>query len=63
MEPTVSAGETGARFCNRTGPVSIPLSGQKMVTPVSASPLMMAQLMALRPLCRGSRDGWNWMEP
>ena len=43
--------------------MSMPPSGQKTVRPVSVSPLMIGQLMALRPRCRGSSDGWYWMVP
>ena len=50
-------------FCNNTGPVSSPSSGQKMVRPVRCSPKMIGQLMELGPLCMGSSDGWYWMVP
>ena len=43
--------------------MSMPPSGQKTVRPVSASPLITGQLMALRPRCRGSSDGWYWIVP
>ena len=43
--------------------MSMPPSGQKMVSPVSVSPLMSGQLMALRPRCRGRSEGWYWMVP
>ena len=62
-DPTVSSREISASFCNRIGPVSIPLSGQKMVIPVLVSPLIMAQLMALPPRCLGSNEGWYWIVP
>ena len=39
------------------GPVSMPLSGQKMVRPVLVSPWMMAQFIALAPRCLGSKRG------
>src|SRR5437762_623731 len=49
--------------CNRIGPVSMPASTQKIVTPVAGSPIRTAQLMALRPRCRGSSAGWYWIVP
>ena len=37
--------------------MSIPWSTQKMVSPLWVSPLITAQLMALEPRWRGSREG------
>ena len=45
------------------GPVSSPLSGQKMLRPVRSAPKMIGQLMELGPLCMGRREGWYWMVP
>ena len=45
--PSVSVGPIGVFFCSRTSPVSRPLSGQKIDSPVSVSPLMIGQLIAL----------------
>jgi hypothetical protein len=39
----------GVFFWRRTSPVSRPLSGQKIERPVSFSPLMIGQLIALAP--------------
>ena len=44
-------------------PVSSPLSGQKIESPVSVSPLMIGQLIELGPRNFGSSDGWYWIEP
>ena len=46
-----------------SGPVSRPSSGQKIETPVVASPWMIAQLIALGPRWRGRSDGWFWIVP
>ena len=62
-DPRVSSGPISMVFCNRTGPVSSPLSGQKIVSPVSDSPWMIGQLMELGPRCLGNNDGWYWMVP
>ena len=42
-------GRIAADLCNSIGPVSTPGSTQKTDTPVSFSPLMICQLMALPP--------------
>src|SRR5262249_22317009 len=47
--PSVSVPEIGVFFCSRTSPVSSPLSGQKIDRPVSFSPRMIGQLIALAP--------------
>ena len=45
-------------FCNSTSPVSRPLSGQKIDSPVSVSPWMIGQLIALgRDISAAARDG------
>ena len=59
----MSSSVISTSFCIRIGPSSSPLSGQKMDRPVFVSPQMMGQLMELPPRCRGSSDGWYWMEP
>ena len=41
----------------------MPRSGQKMLRPVSASPLMTDQLIAEEPRWSGSRLGWYWIVP
>jgi hypothetical protein len=61
--PRVSSSPIGTSFCIRMGPSSRPLSGQKMLSPVRASPQMMGQLMELPPRWRGSSEGWYWMLP
>ncbi len=53
----------GVFFCNSTSPVSRPLSGQKIDSPVSVSPWMIGQLMALGPRYFGSSEGWYWIDP
>ena len=66
VEVEVAHGLVGAdstRFWRRMGPVSMPWSGQKMVRPVSVSPLMIGQFIALEPRCSGSRLGWYWIVP
>jgi hypothetical protein len=45
----VSVEEIGVVFCTSTSPVSRPLSGQKIERPVSFSPRMIGQLIALAP--------------
>ena len=62
-EPTVSSGPISTSRCSKTGPVSMPSSGQKIEMPVVVSPWMIAQLIALRPRWRGSSDGWYWIVP
>ena len=37
--------------------------GPKIQRPVSSSPLMIGQLIALGPRYRGRREGWYWIEP
>ena len=59
----MSVSEMGVVRCSSTSPVSMPPSGQNTVRPVSVSPLMTGQLIALRPRCRGRSDGWYWMVP
>ena len=59
----MSSASISASFCKRIGPVSIPLSGQKMLRPVFVSPRTMAQLIALAPRCLGNSEGWYWMAP
>ena len=44
-------------------PCRCPLSGQKIVSPVTVSRLMIAQLMADEPRCSGSKLGWYWIVP
>ena len=63
MLPRVSSGPIPTSFRRRMGPVSSPLSGQKMLSPVFVSPKMIGQLMELGPLCMGRREGWYWMVP
>ena len=43
--------------------MSSPSSGQKIESPVSVSPMMIGQLIELRPRCLGSSDGWYWIVP
>ena len=63
MLPKVSSGPISTSFWRRIGPVSRPLSGQKMLSPVFSAPKMMGQLMELGPLCMGRSEGWYWMVP
>ena len=44
-------------------PVSTPASVSMVVTPVTASPWIMAQLMGAAPRYLGSRDEWTLIEP
>ena len=53
----VGVGPIGVFFCSRTSPVSSPLSGQKIDRPVSFSPLMIGQLMALGAAIGGQQRG------
>jgi hypothetical protein len=53
----VSFSPISTSFCNRIGPVSRPLSGQKIVSPVLSAPWMIGQLIELGPRWRGSSDG------
>ena len=59
----MSVSEMGVARCSNTSPVSMPPSGQNTVRPVSVSPMINGQLIALRPRCLGSRDGWYWIVP
>ena len=59
----MSVSEMGVVRCSSTSPVSMPPSGQNTVRPVSVSPLMTGQLIALRPRCRGRSEGWYWIVP
>ena len=59
----MSSSVISTSFCIRIGPSSSPSSGQKIESPVRVSPQMTGQLMELPPRCRGSREGWYWMEP
>ena len=49
MLPIVSSSLIGVSFCRRIGPVSSPLSGQKIDRPVLAEPWMIGQLIELGP--------------
>src|SRR5262249_50186399 len=62
-EPSESSGPIWVFFCSSTSPVSSPLSGQKIDSPVSLSPWMIGQLIALGPRYFGSSEGWYWIEP
>ncbi len=39
------------------------MSGQKIESPVSLSPWMIGQLIALGPRYFGNSEGWYWIEP
>ena len=43
--------------------MSMPSSTQKIVSPVSASPLTTGQFIAERPRYFGSSEGWYWIAP
>jgi len=50
-------------FCRMMRPVSMSWSRKKVVTPVSVSPLMMAQLMGAAPRYCGSSAAWTLNVP
>ena len=62
-EPVVSSGAIGIERTARMGPVSSPASICIKVTPVSVSPLKMANVMGDAPRKRGSKDACVLMDP
>ena len=59
----LSSGKTGVRACARMSPVSRPASIFMMVTPVSVSPLRIADWTGDAPRYFGSSDVWTFTQP
>ncbi len=59
----MSSGKTGVRDCEMISPVSKPASIFMIVTPVSASPLRIADWIGDAPRYFGSSDVWTFTQP
>ena len=63
VRPRSCPGPIGSAFGNAMAPVSRPSSIRMMVTPLSASPAMMARLIGAAPRQRGSSEAWMLKQP
>ena len=61
--PASSSGPMGVRACRMIFPVSTVFSRKNVVTPVSVSPFMIAQLMGAAPRYRGRSEAWRLIVP